>query len=365
MTANATFSVGAILTAHPHTVAHLRTLDVLPEVEEIHVHWLDGTDPGALGADVPLRKVVATHKSVADVLGIRGLDAAVVCVRTDRCPDVLRAAVVAGVPVLFEKPGAVDADTLWEIAHEAHRRGVTTGTFLSWRGHPAVAQVRDAVRAGALGNLLGVEGRMITSQVRYRDPSHWLFRRETAGSGILSWLGCHFLDALCFMVDDTIAEVSAMVGRRNPEPIEVEDTACLTIRMHSGALGTFNAGYHLVGSVPGYMGASYDTFLGLRGTRGHARLPLSEGSTVTVVSEAPGWREGGRREWRYDLPTSPAYHGVPGEEFVRRFLHDARAGVPAVAPIESIAHVLDVVEAAIRASETGQAARVSTRRTAD
>lgn len=199
---------------------------------------------------------------------------------------------------------------------------------------------------------------MITSQVRFRDPSHWLFRRATAGSGILSWLGCHFLDALCFMIDDEVAEVTAFVGNRNPEAIEVEDTACLALRFRGGALGTFNAGYHLVGSVPGYMGASYDTFLALRGTSGFARLPLSDGASATLMSEAPGWREGGRREWRYDLPASSAYHGVPGEEFVRQFLRASRARTTALAPIGAIAHILDIVEAAIRSSETGTAQRV-------
>ena len=109
------------------------------------------------------------------------------------------------------------------------------------------------------------------------------------------------------MIDDEVAEVTAFVGNRNPEAIEVEDTACLALRFRGGALGTFNAGYHLVGSVPGYMGASYDTFLALRGTSGFARLPLSDGASATLMSEAPGWREGGRREWRYDLPASSAY----------------------------------------------------------
>ena len=358
MTGAAPFTVGVVLTSHPHAVAHLRTLDVLPDVEAIHAVWLDGTDPRSLGPDVPLRKVTRTHRTLPDLLDTKDLDAVIACVRTDRCPDVLRAAVEAGIPVLFEKPGALDAATLWSIAAAARRRDVTLGTFLSWRGHPAVVQVRDATRQGALGTLLGVEGRMVTSQVRYRDPSHWLFQRDTAGSGILSWLGCHFLDALCFMTDETVAEVTAFVGRRNPEPIEVEDTAALALRLTGGAIGTFHAGYHLVGSVPGYSGAAYDTFLGLRGTQGFARLPLSDGATATLASEAPGWREGGRREWRYEFPTSPAYHGVPGEEFVRRFLQDARARVPAVAPIEAIAHVLDVVEAAIRSSETGRATRV-------
>lgn len=384
------YTVGVILTAHPHTIAHLRTLDVLPDVEAIHVAVLDGLDLATL--DVPTRKVVRTYSAatasptshrdgavgVADApnesVSVRvssseaalagllseaaSLDAVIVCVRTDLCPAVLDACIGAGLPALFEKPGALDAATLHRLDAKARGAGIPLGTFLSWRAHPAVVQVRDAVRDGAIGHLLGVEGRMITSQVRFRDPSHWLFRRATAGSGILSWLGCHFLDALCFMIDDEVAEVTAFVGNRNPEAIEVEDTACLALRFRGGALGTFNAGYHLVGSVPGYMGASYDTFLALRGTSGFARLPLSEGASATLMSEAPGWREGGRREWRYDLPASSAYHGVPGEEFVRQFLRASRARTTALAPIGAIAHILDIVEAAIRSSETGTAQRV-------
>ena len=57
------YTVGVILTAHPHTIAHLRTLDVLPDVEAIHVAVLDGLDLAAL--DVPTRKVVRTYSSAS------------------------------------------------------------------------------------------------------------------------------------------------------------------------------------------------------------------------------------------------------------------------------------------------------------
>ena len=56
------YTVGVILTAHPHTIAHLRTLDVLPDVEAIHVAVLDGLDLATL--DVPTRKVVRTYSPV-------------------------------------------------------------------------------------------------------------------------------------------------------------------------------------------------------------------------------------------------------------------------------------------------------------
>ena len=130
------------------------------------------------------------------------------------------------------------------------------------------------------------------------------------------------------------------------------------LRFAGGAIGTFHAGYELIGSQAGYVGPSYDTFLALRGTHGFARLPLSDGNAYTLVSEAAGWSSGGRRERRFDLPPSSAYGGVAGEEFVRQFLREARAGTPALCPIEAVVHMLDVIEAALQSSETGRSVRL-------
>jgi len=173
-------------------------------------------------------------------------------------------------------------------------------------------EVRQIRRSGGLGRVMAVEARMVTSQVRYRDPSHWLFGRKTAGSGILSWLASHYIDTLCFLMDDHIAEVAAITGSQNPEPIEVEDTACMSFRFDGGAFGTLNAGYHLAGSEPGYSGASYDSFLALRGTDGHIRPPLSDIHGYSLTSTAPGWADGNRIEKLFKELPSEAYGGVSG-----------------------------------------------------
>jgi predicted dehydrogenase len=279
-------------------------------------------------------------------------------VRNDLCPALLEAAITAGKPVLFEKPGALRAADLRRIAERAHERGVVLGTFFTWRGHPIIRDVKQVLDAGALGRIMAVEARMVTSQVRYRDRSHWLFRQDTAGSGILSWLACHYLDVLSYLLQDRVVEVAALTGKQNPEPIEVEDTACVALRFSSGVLGTLNAGYHLRGSVAGYAGATYDTFIGLRGTDGYARLPLSDGPSYTLYSEAPGWAPGGRRERRFDLPASPAYGGKAGEEFVLDFLDAARNGRAPLAPIDAAVHVLEIVGAALESSASGRLVRV-------
>jgi predicted dehydrogenase len=338
---------------------HMRTLEVLPAVKTVDVCGIEGLDPADLAGTS--KKVETTTYRVDDLLAEPEIDALVVCVRNDLCPGMLEAAIAAGKPVIFEKPGALRAADLARIADLARSRGVTAGTFLQWRGHPVTQEVRSDVQAGALGRVMAVEARMVTSQVRFRDPAHWLFSRERAGSGILSWLACHYLDLLCFVLDDQIAEVSALVGQQNPERITVEDTACVAFRFRSGILGTLHAGYHLTGSTAGYSGAAYDSFLALRGTLGYVRLPLSEGAQYTLVSEAPGWVAGGRRERRFELPASPAYGGKAGEVFMMDFLRAARSGQPALSPIEAAVHVLEVVEAALESSATGRLVRTGAR----
>ena len=346
------YCVGLIASPHPHATGHRRTLEALPDVSRVLCAGVGGESGDALAAGVEKAEAVA---DVDALLSGAEVDALLVCVRNDLCPAILEAAVRAGKPVIFEKPGALRAADLRRVADLAQERRLTLGTFLQWRGHPLIQEVRRAVAEGALGRIMSVEARMVTSQVRYRDPQHWLFRRETAGSGILSWLACHYLDALCYLLDDRVAQVTALVASQNPERVEVEDTAGVVLRFAGGALGTLNAGYHLRGSAAGYAGAAYDTFLALRGELGDARLPLSERMAYTLYSEAPGWRSGGRRERSFELPPSPAYGGVAGEEFLRQFLHAARRREPALSPIGAAVHVLEVVEAALELSATGRA----------
>ena len=347
--------VGMISSPHPHAPMHVKTLETLPEVTAIHLCGVADEDTDALGEGAS--KVQSVTTSIDELLARPEVTALVVCTRNDLCPDILNAAVEAGKPVLFEKPGALTAADLRAVADRAHERGLTMGTFFQNRWNPAMRDAVEVCRSGALGRIMAVEARMVTSQVRYRNPGHWLFRKDTAGTGILSWLGCHYLDLLCYFLDDRVVEVAALVGQQNPEQIEVEDTACLALRFSSGVLGTLHAGYHLIGSAAGYSGAAYDTFMGFRGTDGYLRLPR-EMDGFTVHSLAPGWEGKGKQDRVFEPAQSPAYGGVSGEEFLRAFLQASRTGAPGPAPIDAAVHVLEIIEAAIESSDTGRTVRI-------
>jgi predicted dehydrogenase len=352
------FSVGFVFGAHPHTIMHSATLRLLDEVTAVHLCPLEGDDPAPVAAAVGEKARPAVSLD-ALLSGMPRVDALIVSVPNNLCSQILERAIGAGIPVLFEKPGATSATTLWKLAAQAREKKLTLGTILAWRYHPISQQVRALVEQGALGRLLAVEARMITSQVRYRDPSHWLFDPEVAGSGILSWLGVHWLDLLVYLTGQRVKRVTALAGSVNPEKVAVEDAACLALEYADGTLGTLQAGYLLPGSTSGYSGAAYDNFVALRGYEGWVTWPMTASpGTYTHLSMAGGHETKGAEERRVETPPSQAYSGAHGLEFVRDFLHAARAGKPAPCPIEDMAHVLGIVEAALKAAQTGQTQRV-------
>ena len=218
--------------------------------------------------------------------------------------------VSAGLPVLYDKPASTRSDDLRRVAELARRKGLTAGAMLQWRYHPMTLSLKRALAKGALGDVLTIEGKMLNGLLQYRDTSTYTFDPEKAGHGILSWLGCHCLDLVLYLMEERVVEVMAMVGNLNPEKVAVEDTGFLILKFESGRMGTFQAGYHLRGGK-----ATYDFYIGMRGTEGFAILPYLEpqeetsgGSevehtaTYSLFSEARGWNTGGVRKERLRFP---------------------------------------------------------------
>ena len=95
------YTVGFVSSPHPHSAYHVKTLDVLDDVDSVRLCGLEGENIETLALESS--KISLKCNSVEDMLSSGGLDAILVSVRNDLCPAVLDAALNAEIPVLFEK----------------------------------------------------------------------------------------------------------------------------------------------------------------------------------------------------------------------------------------------------------------------
>lgn len=341
--------------SHPHSLAHLRTLAQTPEIDEILL-WDSDAQRLASEEVRETGKVTAVNTDLDWLLTEHDADFALVAVRNDRMPAVCKRIAGEGVHLLVEKPIANSPAAVAEVISAADRAGVRLGVCYPNRCHPLVEEAKRAVDADLLGPLMSVHMQLLTTQPRFRNPAHWLFRQEYAGGGILPWLGCHYLDLMRFLTGDEIVAVSAHCATRSGEAIDVEDVAVLNLTFASGAVGSLHVGYVLSLSGAGYENrqgyATHAEFCGRSGRLGWS------GSTIfpphlRIESSHPDWSAAPRREFHADLIPSTAYAGAHGLTFLRRFVQAIRDGSPLPASGEDALAVARIVAAAYAAQQVG------------
>lgn len=341
----------------PHFDGHLRTLQVLPEIESIAL-W--GTAQAISASRRPLSsedKVVCVLTDLDALLAQPDIFLAVASVPTHQKHRIFTRVLEAGIHLLAEKPMAMTAAETADLVDTATRHKVQLGVCYTNRHHPLIQQARRLYRQGLLGSLMTADIRLLTTQPKFRMAgSPWMFRQQAAGSGMLGWLGCHYLDMLHHVTGDDIVSVSAEVAVRSGDDIDVEDVAVLSLRFRSGAIGSLHVGYTLAlkgarfGDTP-----VYDHYAGFNGQLG--RMYWSTNFIPTVLhaeSAHEAWAHAPRQTFAYTLGESPAYGAVWGENFVRDFLQAAQGqGQPPASGLDAL-RVAHIVEAAYASSRTGR-----------
>jgi predicted dehydrogenase len=344
---------------HPHSRAHLRTLQQLPEVEEI-VLWDPDANVLAAMKEAEGGKISTTTTDLDALMADRGWSFAIVAVRNDLGPDIFTCVLESKRHLLAEKPIGRNASETQRVLAAAKANEMQLGVCYTNRTNPVIDEARRLVGKGLLGPLMSMEVRTITTQVRTRKPDHWLFKHEYAGGGMLSWLGCHYIDLMRYLTYDEIVAVSAETATRSGENIDVEDVAALALRFRSGAVGTLHTGYTLALSGSGYHNpAGKDNYVAINGRLG--RLFWSSKGTATdliVETTHPTWASAPQRQLHFDVATSPSYGGVAGEQFVREFILATQGEGVSPASGEDALQVARIVDAAYESSRTGRRVEV-------
>ncbi len=261
-------------------------------------------------------------------------------------PPAIDAALEAGCHVVAEKPACLRIEEFRPLVAKANKRRRYLMLALANRLHPAIQEARRLVQAEKIGRIFGLEMHLIADQTRLTNASYqksWYAQKARAGGGHLIWLGIHWLDLSTYVTGSKIREVSAFTANVGRQPIDVEDSAAVTMRFDNGTLGTHTSGY--------YLDRGYHEHIKIWGSSGWMELDLLADVQLVWCSTKG---KNGSEVRQFKAPEGPTGY----EPFVRSAVR-AAAGLeePPITADESLA-ALNHVFSAYESAKTGQAQRL-------
>jgi myo-inositol 2-dehydrogenase / D-chiro-inositol 1-dehydrogenase len=214
---------------------HLRTLVALDGVARVTV-----ADAAADRARAAAGDAGAHVAPGPEALLEAGVDAVVIATPTPAHAPLLRLAAHAGVAAFCEKPVALDLPTLDAVIDEVARAGILVQVGFQRRFDAGYRAAHDAVRTGALGNVLLV-------RAATHDPAAPPEAYIATSGGIFRDLHIHDLDAIRFVTGQEIVEVYADGAVRETAWFERHDdvdTAAAVLRLGGGALAILSGARH-------------------------------------------------------------------------------------------------------------------------
>jgi predicted dehydrogenase len=180
---------------------------------------------------------LATIKTEADLIVVMG--------RPDRVPELAASLIVAGEPIILEKPAAVRTADLEMLAAQALAHNTFVAVPLPNRLGPAMVEYRLLSEAGRAGAIAHAHFRIVNGPPqRYRDDGvGWMLDPAISGGGALRNLGIHGVDAALALASGKLSLRSASIRRSIHKSEAVEDHALLILTDETGALFTVEAGY--------------------------------------------------------------------------------------------------------------------------
>ncbi len=183
--------------------------------------------------------------------------------------EAVRAALEAGKHVLCEKPLALSAADARGLYDRAKGTGLCAATVFNYRRIPAVAEIREFIEAGEIGDVVNL---LVQFQCEYAAdpalPHSWRYERRRAGPGALLDIGTHAIDTARFLAGEIVevvgaistisirerfVPVSSTVGHgrvglsSEKRSVDNDDVMSALLRFENGAQGLFSSSRVAIG----------------------------------------------------------------------------------------------------------------------
>ena len=243
-------------------------------------------------------------------------------------------AAAGGKHVFVEKPFTLDLASAERAAEACRRAGVVLALGHNRRFLPAMAEMKRLVAAGALGEILHLEGAFSGNFGLGYRPGVWRATQEESPAGGMTAMGIHIIDAFIHLAGEIRS--ARCESHRKVLSVDLDDTTSALFRFASGATGYLST-LTATGRV-----VRVQVF----GTRGWAHL-LDHHILETS-----------------DIDGRVTRHEYPPTDIERRELEAFAAAVegraPYAVPVDEAVHGIAVMEATFRsAARDGERVGVS------
>ncbi len=330
--------IGVMSLAHHHAESYLALLPSLPGVEVAGL-WDEDADRGQTAAR---DQGLSLFRSEAELLGA-DLDGAIVASVNAEHRRLVELAATNGVHVLCEKPLATHVEDARRMVDACASAGVRLMTAFPMRWSPVVGALAATLRAGALGEVLVLEG-VNTGEVPDVHRA-WFVDPVLAGGGAIADHVVHLADLYRWLLGKEVEEVYAVANRILRDGFQaVETGALVSLRFAGGVVATIDCSWSKPPSYPTWGGLSLEA----TGTNG----------VVAIDAFGQHLTEHGPRETGASWPfwgSDPNLAMLA--EFVAAIREDRQ---PAVTGLDGL-RALEIVDAAYRSIAAGAPVRLDRR----
>jgi predicted dehydrogenase len=272
------------------------------------------------------------------------IDVVVLATPHSQHEEQIKRAAAAGKHIHVEKPITLDHASAQSAVDATRRAGVMLAVGFCRRFHPSIGEVRQQLRDGRLGKLVGMVGQHTTSTSMFIPAENWRANPDEAPAGAMTAVGLHILDHMIEFAGH-VSDVQCVTARHGDGP--ADDTTTILMRFDSGVTGTI---FCSVATPTSFSFSTYGT-LGMAEVCGAALqrvrlVPLSQNAPVGQITAPP------------DQIIEHAEFNMLRAELLEfaRCVRDKRA-YPI--DIEEVLHGMAVFDACVRSIKTGGIVNVS------
>lgn len=178
------------------------------------------------------------YATVEELLKDDNIDALVVSTPNYLHAEQTIAALNAGVPVMVEKPMAMNAQEAEQMCDTAEKSGALLMVAHCWRFHPEVQWLKE--QSPKLGKIIRTKAYSV--HVHW-GPSGWFAQKIYAGGGAMADMGVHALDTTRFLLGDPQpVSVFAKIGTYY-KGSDVDDTGIVIVEWDNGTVSYIETGW--------------------------------------------------------------------------------------------------------------------------